>query len=320
MILAAAPSSDEANGTTPERAYFTKLRVRVDGFIAEHFSLRGTLLLHRHALGGDILRAPVNVMLSPLLVLTRILAGFCGLLRLRRAARWLRGRRVVLRTRVAAQVEAAVVSDLLGVRLPDGAPLDSGGLSREILAAPQFRNLFRTKADVAAITQASAGIATALAEYSGARSAVADITNALLALVIGGLVFHAVTPGMISMAPTLANAFALETAVAHFPLGQTVGAMWYGVFPAAASAGLLAANIAGLLMLGAVIGAFAGVVADPVQTHSGIHRRRLLRLVDAVEDALVGTGAHPYTAREHYYARFVDVWDALVSALRIFRS
>ncbi|MGB5864394.1 MAG: DUF6635 family protein [Sulfitobacter sp.] len=320
MILPVAPPEDQISGTTSGFAYFTKLRLGVDGFVARYFSLRGSLLLHRHAVGGDILRAPVNVMLSPLLVLTRILAALCGILRLRRAARWLRGRRVVLRTRVAAHIEAAVVADLLGVRLPHGTSLDSAGLSREILAAPQFRSIFRNKENVEGITGVSVQITTALAEYSGARSAVADITNALLALVIGGLVFHAVTPGMISMAPTLANALALETAVANFPLGQTAGAMWYGVFPAATSAWLLAANVAGLLMLGSVLGAFAGIVADPIQTHLGIHRRRLLRLVDAIEDNLVGTGTKHYTAREHFYARFVDVWDALLSALRIFRS
>jgi hypothetical protein len=171
-----------------------------------------------------------------------------------------------------------------------------------------------------AVTASVGRIVSAIAEYSSARSAVADITTALLALSIGGLVFQAVTPGMISMAPTLADALAREVAVVNFPLGQTAGAMWYGVFNASASPWLLAGNVAALLLAGSVIGAFAGILADPVQVRLGIHRRRLVRFVDAVEDDLLGTGQKGYTAREHFYARFMDVGDAVASVLRIFRS
>jgi hypothetical protein len=312
------PPSTETT-TEAARAYFTAVREGVDGFATEQFGWRGTLALHRHALGSDILRAPLNVLLSPVLVLTRLLAALCSLLRLRRAAQWLRGRRIVLRTQVAAQVEAGLVTELLGVQLPvapNGVAPDSTVLSGAILAAPQFRACFRAKADLVAVTASVGRIVSAIAEYSSARSAVADITTALLALSIGGLVFQAVTPGMISMAPTLAG----EVAVVNFPLGQTAGAMWYGVFNASASPWLLAGNVAALLLAGSVIGAFAGILADPVQVRLGIHRRRLVQFVDAVEDDLLGTGQKGYTAREHFYARFMDVGDAVASVLRIFRS
>ena len=63
-------------------------------------------------LGGTFLRAPLNVALSPILVLTRIrripvpprrpCAG---------AADWLARRRVLLRTAVARRVEVLVVTD-----------------------------------------------------------------------------------------------------------------------------------------------------------------------------------------------------------------
>jgi hypothetical protein len=318
-VLSRSPlsTSDAALG----HEYFAQVQSEVDRFVAQHFEWCGTLRLHRHALSFDILRAPVNVVLSPALVLTRLLATICALLRFQRAARWLRGHRIVLRTQVAARVEAAVVTDLLGIALPEGAPSpDSAELSRIILAAPQFRRAFRAKADIDAATASATGIAVAIAEYSSARSAVADITNALLALAIGGLMFQALTPGMISMAPRLAQAQALENAVTNFPLGQTAGAMWYGVFSASASPAALAMTVAVLLLVGSVVGAFAGVVADPVQARLGIHRRRLLRFLDAVEDDLLAAGTRQYMAREHLYARFMDIWDAAASALRIFRS
>ncbi|KIN73504.1 DUF6635 family protein [Sulfitobacter guttiformis] len=320
IILPDAKSRLHENGAKGEREYFTVVRARIDGFIAQHFRLRGALALHRHAMGLDILRAPMNVVLSPVLVLIRILAALCAGLGLNAFAGWLRGRRILLRTAVAAQVEAAVVSDLLGIMLPQNGARDSVELSQIILAAPQFRGGFRAKADVASVRTSAARVADAITEYTSVRSAVADITNALIALVIGGLVFHSVTPGMISMAPALANALALETAVANFPLGKSAGAMWYGVFSASASPWLVAVVVAALLFVGSVISAFSGVLADPLQARLGIHRRRLLQFVDAVEDELIGAGTIGYTAHEHFYARFVDVWDALVSAFRIFRS
>jgi len=319
MTLPVPPNSPDT-ADAPERAYFHAVRMRIDVFATQRFSLRGTIALHRHALGADILRAPLNVVLSPGLVLIRLLGALFGLLRIGRVARWLRGRRILLRTQVAAQVEMAVVTELLGIHLQKGATADSAALSRTILAAPQFRNGFRAKADVVAATASATGITNAIAEYSGARSAVADITNALLALIIGGLVFQTVTPGIISMAPTMANALALEAAIQRFPLGQTAGAIWYGVFSTEASPWLLGVNVAALLLAGSVIGAFAGIIADPIQLRLGIHRRRLLRFVDAVEDELTGAGGKGFATREHLYARLADIWDAAVSIFRFFRG
>jgi len=122
------------------------------------------------------------------------------------------------------------------------------------------------------------------------------------------------------MAPNMAKSMAFETAVAGFPLGQGMGSIWYRAFSPGAAPWLVAANIAGLVMVGSVIGAFAGVIADPVQARLGLHRRRLLRFLDAIEDDLVGSGTKRYAAREHVYARLVDFWDAGASVLRVFRS
>ena len=90
-----------------------------DAFVTRHFTWPGTLRLHRAALGLDILRAPVNVLLSPILVIARLSGWLCRLLGLRRAADWLLSRKLLLRTAVAATVEAAILAELLRVPLPD---------------------------------------------------------------------------------------------------------------------------------------------------------------------------------------------------------
>jgi hypothetical protein len=309
--------SNMAETTGP---YLDTVRSDVDAFVADNFHRKGTTKLHRAALGWDVLRAPVNVILSPLLILIRSSAWICTLLGLKNGAHWLGSRRILLRTAVAGRVETHLVRDLLRVPLPIGQAHDGPTLSHAISEAPQLRAIFRSKSGVAEVNSTVDSIATAIAEYSSSRSAVADITTAIIALFIGAMVFQAVTPGMISMAPGLAKTIALETAVADFPLGQTVGSVWYSVFSTSVSPLLVAGNVAGLVMVGSVIGAFAGILADPVQARLGLHRRRLLRLLDAIEDHLIGSGSKRYSAHEHFYARFLDIWDATVSALRFFRS
>ena len=294
---------------------------KVDAFVRRHFTWPGTLRLHRAALGPDILRAPVNVLLSLVLVLTRVSAWLCARLGLRRTADWLRRRRLLLRTSVAAKVEAAILSELLDVPLPEtAASLDRAALSRAILAAPQFREAIRTRGTLSEAQALADRIMDALAEYTGTRSAMAEITTALIALAVGGLAFQALTPGMISMAPGVAEAVSRTTAIADFPLGSTLGGLWYGVFPVGPSPVLIGATIVALVLLGSVVAAFAGTIADPVQVRTGMHRRRLMRLVATLEAEVHGASATPFVAREHFFVRILDLWDAGLSLLRAFRS
>ncbi|MDM7459416.1 MAG: hypothetical protein P3W94_008730 [Paracoccus sp. (in: a-proteobacteria)] len=146
------------------------------------------------------------------------------------------------------------------------------------------------------------------------------MTMTLGVLVVGALAFQALTPGMISMAPGGADAMARTNAIATFPLGQALGGIWYGVFAVDASAWLVGVAVAGLVMIGSVFAAFAGVFADPIQSRLGIHRRRLGRLLDTLEEELLGPGNKPFVAREHFFARLLDLWGALESAVRIFRN
>jgi Family of unknown function (DUF6635) len=44
--------------------YFESRRLRVDAFVDHHFSLAGSLALHRKALGWDVLKAPANILLA----------------------------------------------------------------------------------------------------------------------------------------------------------------------------------------------------------------------------------------------------------------
>jgi hypothetical protein len=93
--------------------------------------------------------------------------------------------------------------------------------------------------------------------------------------------------------------------------------MWYAMFPAAASSALVAGATGGLMLGAAALSAFSGVVTDPVQRRLGIHRRRLERLVLALEQEWLDGNDGRFGVREHYVARLFDVIDLLATAWRL---
>lgn len=298
MPTGATAVGDEGTGGNS----FEAGRRSVDAFVATSFSWRGTLLLHRHALGWDLLRAPVNVALAPVHLFVRLLAAALGLLRWRGAAAWLEGRlsAITLQTALGRHIEYRIAAELLNLPLWQDGPAE--------------RTTPRTDAggDEAGMRMARAR--RTLKSYSATRSAVAEITTALIALLVGALLFRSLTPGMASMAPSVAEAIVRDAAIAGFPLGRTLGAAWYGVFPTGASATQVIRALVALMAAASLVTTFSGLIADPIQARLRIHQRRLHRVIDALESELVGASPRSFTAREHYYARIADLFDA-VSAL-----
>jgi hypothetical protein len=304
-MVTSSESEAVAKAEADPARYFDRVRREVDPFVARHFGWSGTLRLHRDALGLDILRAPLNVILAPVFVLTRLMAYLVRRAGCSRGAAWLSRRRIILRTSVARRVEALLLDDLL---LRTAENLDQ-------FAPSGIRTASRQTAD-----GEEARIILALSDYAGTRSAVAEMTTVVCTLAIGAIVFQTLTPGMFSMAPGVADAMARAAAIADFPLGRTLGGAWYGVFAPDAAPWLIITTLVALIMVGSVIAAFAGVLADPVQRRLGIHRRRLMRLIDTIEADTTGAPEKPFTTREHFYARFVDLFDAVASLLRALRS
>ena len=254
---------------------------RIDAFVARNFSLRGTLALHRGALGWDLLRAPVNLILAPVLVLTRLAALLARIVRLRRVAAWLGGRRILLPTRVASRVEALLQDELLA----PGAG-------------------------------ANPAVARLVTDYADVRSAVAEITTSLVVLAAGASLFHAATPGVVSLAPRVSDYVTRAQAVASFPLGDRLGGVWYAAFPTEVPVWSVVAMCVALAMAASVVTTFAGVLADPLQAATGLHQRRLRRLLARVEAA---DPTAPGIASEHVVARLADVGDLVLGLVRTFR-
>ncbi len=309
------------------RRYFAERRAKVAPFVDKHLSLRGTVSLHRAALGWDIAKAPLNLTLAGPQLLMQLGAKAAGRLGAERVAAVLR-RPIVLRTAVAREIEWLVHTELL--ELPFTQPFAKRGresrhdaLSDAILAGPGVQAVVQ---DALATIGRQGGdalfaerLATAMERYAGTRAAAAEITTGLLNLGAGAIALNKLTPGAVTLGPALAGLLAHQTAVSAFPLGAWLGSAWYGLLPVAPTAALVATTTGGLLLASTTFAAFAGIVSDPVQRALGLHARRLTRMIDALERQFFDPGAVGFAVHDHYVARLLDLFDILGAAARMAR-
>ena len=147
-----------------------------------------------------------------------------------------------------------------------------------------------------------------IAAYTGTQAAAADIVGAMVNVGAGYLAAQQLT-SVWTLGPVLAAAAADHVAVSGFPLGATMGGLWYSMFPASASLALTGAVTLGLAATGAVVVAFAGLLADPAQRALGLHRRRLNGMLDTLERGFKGESEARFAPRDHYVARIIDFVD-----------
>ncbi|HVJ54653.1 MAG TPA: DUF6635 family protein [Aliidongia sp.] len=301
--------------------YIEARRRRIRPFIDRHFSLRGSLRLHRRAIGWDMLKAPANLALGlPHAALQLTGAGISSLGARRLGAR-LRRRSLLLDTAVGREIERLVQTELL--ELPwNGKGRDA--LAEEIVNDPTIgaalTRLLAPAGERIGDEAFRARLADDLARYVASRPAASELAVALISVGTGALAFERLTPGAMTLGPILAGTLAQNAAVASFPLGPTLGSLWYGMFPASVPLALTAGVTGGLMAGTAVLAAFAGVAADPLQRRLGLHERRLRRLIDALERSLAEPDGPGLALRDHYVARLADLLDVAATAWRAARG
>ncbi|GEO80503.1 DUF6635 family protein [Pararhodospirillum oryzae] len=326
------PALDRAAGRwlveAAARRYLSARRMRVRPFVDATFTFGASLDLHRAALGWDIARAPLNAVLAVPQVAVMGSAWALGQggrlwAPAGRAGRWLGRVTLIVPTDVGRDLTFRLFRDFLELPYDDGpgrrATRDA--LAEEILADPALRAwIAAALAPVVARGDDPAFRARldrTLASYVGSRAAAAELLNAFLCLGAGLATTHAVTPGTWGLSGALAGLITQKLAVATFPLGSGAGAAWHALVPAAVPGAVLAASAASVMGAAAVVGAFAGVITDPVQRRLGWHQRRLHRVVDALESDLLGPASRPLGLRDHYVARVFDLVDLLLAAHRL---
>jgi hypothetical protein len=301
--------------------YFVSRHHRVAWFVDRHFSVGGSLRLHRAAIGWDVARAPFNLTMAAPQAALLLAAATARRLGAMRTERLLRDRTLLLRTAVGRELTWLVHTELLELPFQVGARVSSrDALAETILAAPAV--LAALQAPVEAIREHGVDPAmrrrleAALLRYTGSRAAAAEIATALLNLGTGAALVHQMTPGALTLGPALAASLAQHAAVSSFSLGTGLGSIWFSMFPVAPSAALVAGLTGGLLAGASVAAAFAGVVTDPVQRQLGLHQRRLHRMLTALERQMQDPQAPGFALHDHYVARLLDLVDLLGAVYR----
>src|SRR5712664_1197560 len=240
---------------TEIRRYFDQRRQQVDSFIADHFSCRGTLRVFWRTLKTDVVRHPINFVLSIPFLFVGKTASWLEKLGWYSAAKVLNRVPLRLRTGFENAREQQVAVGLLG-------------LSDEL---QEFRH----------------ALATPINAFMATRAAILDLASGGLTIAVAYAFFGSATLSPYEMAEKLATSSAREEAASHFVLGRGIGSAFYHLFPPQPTAlQILTSSALMFLLLGALT-ALLNVFSDPVQKSLGILRRQLHRLLDGCEESLL---------------------------------
>ncbi len=303
--------------------YIVGCQARLGPFIDRHFSLLGALRLHRYAVGWDLLKAPYNVVVAVPQLLARLLAAGGQRTRLTRpAAERLARMNLFLNTRTGREIGWLIMTELLRLPADDGKRVsETDAFAEEVMKDPRVK---RSVERVAAMLETHAGdeaffgrLEEKLRVYTTTRAAAGDLVAVLTMAGTGAGAINQFTPGAMTLVPALSAALAQHLAISNFWLGPFLGGGYYALFPAAASPALIAGTAGSVLAVAAVLSAFAGVLTDPLQRRMGLHKRRLDKLLAALERELTGSIPERMALHDHYVARILDLVDMLIMASRL---
>jgi Family of unknown function (DUF6635) len=293
--------------------YFDDCRAGVPDFIDRHFCYPGAVATNRVALGWDMLRAPVNLFWAPVYALLCLLRYF---VRKKAKLAWLY--RLLDRvpagftTRVQQRISGLILLDLLKMGRPTSL------LEEHIVESLQ--EVFESHASSPVSSRQfhqmiEPLVDEALVQYRVTRTASADITNCLSCSIVGAFAFQKFTPGGIGIAVLLASMLAKTMAARDFILGETLGHVYYSWFPPETSLTLTAGIMAGIMALLAAFAALSGIITDPIQAGTGLHRRRLHKMLDHLQQDFLNQTRNSFRPKDQFVARILETFDMIRSGL-----
>jgi hypothetical protein len=283
-----------AGSTTAVAAHIQACRQRIPQFVSDHYAWPGAWQLNRKAWGWDLAIAPLNFILGFPNFLLRLCSLIVEWIGLQRTAAWLRHLHLGLPTKVQQHLARQLHISLLD--LPECA--DSSN-------AP-------TRRLIATLAQQPAQL------YIQTRNIAADITAGTIAAILGLIFFSQFTPGSISASSLLAKQLAKQQAIADFLLGESLGELYYSLFPVSPSLSLVVFSLLATMSIIAVVAAFSGMIHDPIQTATGIHQRRLNQLLNAIEASAKDTPDKGYRPKDTFVGRIYDLIDWIKGILSLY--
>lgn len=301
--------------------YIRGCESRVDDFVRRHYSFRGALRIHTHAIGWDIVRVPINIIWSVVNFLLAVLSFLAGLARLRRLQEWIRRVPPGLVTDMDRQISWLVVTELLQLPYEHGSQKSNrDALMEEIVKDPSLQQLLNEKLDAVQVPSQNpefrGKLQDKLAEYGATRTGSADLVSNVTLLITSKAVLGQASFGALSAGTAVSAAVAHSVAVSNFWLGSTIGAYYYALVPVAISTRLLFVVTALVAIAMALVSTFIGILTDPIQARLGLHHKRLKKLIDSIRDDLQGKHDSTFELREKYLGRLFDIVDVLTTVGR----
>ncbi len=301
--------------------YIQARKAKVPAFVAEHFSFKGALKLHRKALGKDLYRAPLNIFWLVPLTVVKVCSLILNKAGAGKIARRLETLPSGFQTDVQQEINWLIYTELL--ELPyqqDSRTSTKDALLTAILQDSELASIideYLTKIhNKTTASDFRRTLEKNLQEYGNSRTAAAELAGNIITLSSSYAAFHKAMPGAITSGSATAVVIAEKIAIAKFWLGPTLGAWYYGLFPIAASTGLVIAATGALMAGLALITTFTGIITDPLQAKLGLHQKRLYKFINALGDEMSGDTQAQYKIKEQYIARVFDILDLLITAVR----
>lgn len=302
------------------RRYIEQRRARIQDFVEKHYSFKGSARLHRHALGWDLVKVPLNILLSLFNLIMAVVTLIADVLLPKTLARKIRRTPFVVKTKMDAELERLIIEELLELpRTDDPNPREDALLSA-ILQDEALQRVINSELDAFIRTHpdthySQAELIKKFTEYASARNATAELASNAALLLYTKLSTGTAAFGSLSAGTALATSITQSAAIAQFWAGSFLGGLYYSHVGVTASLRLVIAMSLLVAVALAIAATFSGMVTDPIQAKLGLHQKRLLKMLDSLERDLLKDD-NQFSLKEKYAGRLLDLLDVLALAAK----
>ncbi len=256
---------------------------------------------------------PANLMWTPLYLLIQLIGYICLRLKWKRIGGLIKRVPSGFVTSVQSRIRDLIYSQLLGnPSHPEKCELYRF-ISEEILQTVPASS--RTSAEDWNQTYIKDAlpplIAQILEQYSITRTASADIANTVITTAAGAIVLKQFTPGGLGLGIIVATLYIKARMASDFMFGETLGGVYYSVFPPEPTLGIIALSTLIVMCCLAIVAAFSGLLTDPIQYYLHIHQKRLRKMLKHMAKDFKRQSKGSFHPKDQYLARIMELIDAL---------
>jgi hypothetical protein len=305
------------------KRYIQQRRVMVDEFVTTHYSIKGAAKLHRNAFGWDLIKVPINIVLSIFNLLMAVITFIADFALPKSISTKIRRTPFVVKTKMDTELEKLIIKELLELPCSDDQTVPhKDALLKAILDDGDLQKVINSELDAFIANHPDARysldeLLRKFTEYSAARTATADLASNAALLLYSKITMGTAAFGSLSAGSALALSVAQSAAITEFWAGPFLGGLYYSHIGVTASLRLVIAMTLLVAVVLAIVATFSGVITDPIQAKLGIHHRRLNKMLDSLESDFLKSD-NRFSLKEKYAGRFFDLLDILSVAARKF--